>query len=160
MMNINIVCVGKLKEDYLRMACAEYEKRLGAFCRLKITELTPARLPEEPNPAQISAALAEEGKRILACVKPGEAVFTLCIEGKELPSEGLAKEIEKCALSGFGSLCFIIGGSHGLAPEVKSASRFRLSMSPMTFPHQLARVMLLEQIYRAFMITNGGKYHK
>ena len=104
MMNINIVCVGKLKEDYLRMACAEYEKRLGAFCRLKITELTPARLPEEPNPAQISAALAEEGKRILACVKPGEAVFTLCIEGKELPSEGLAKEIEKCALGGFGSI--------------------------------------------------------
>ena len=93
MMNINIVCVGKLKEDYLRMACAEYEKRLGAFCRLKITELTPARLPEEPNPAQISAALAEEGKRILACVKPGEAVFTLCIEGKELP--GVACLLDK-----------------------------------------------------------------
>lgn len=160
MLNINIICVGKLKEDYLRMACAEYEKRLGAFCRLKITELSPARLPEEPNAAQISAALADEGKRILACVKPGDAVFTLCIEGKELTSPALAEKIEKYAVDGFGSLCFIIGGSHGLAPEVKSASSFRLSMSPMTFPHQLARVMLLEQLYRSFMITNGGKYHK
>ncbi len=160
MLNINIICVGKLKEDYLRMACAEYEKRLGAFCRLKITELTPAKLPEEPNPALISAALADEGKRILSCIKQGDAVFTLCIEGKELSSPELAKEIERCAVTGFGSLCFIIGGSHGLAPEVKAASKLRLSMSPMTFPHQLARVMLLEQIYRSFMISNGGKYHK
>lgn len=160
MLNINIICVGKLKEDYLRMACAEYEKRLGAFCRLKITELSPSRLPEEPNSAQISAALADEGKRILACIKPGDAVFSLCIEGKELSSPELAEKIEKFAVGGFGSICFIIGGSHGLAPEVKAASSFRLSMSPMTFPHQLARVMLLEQIYRSFMITNGGKYHK
>lgn len=160
MLNINIICIGKLKENYLRDACAEYEKRLGAFCRLKITELTPAKLPEEPNPSLISAALADEGKRILACVKPNDAVFTLCIEGKELSSPELAKEIERCAVGGFGSLCFIIGGSHGLAPEVKAASRLKLSMSPMTFPHQLARVMLLEQIYRSFMITSGGKYHK
>ncbi|MGN0573800.1 MAG: 23S rRNA (pseudouridine(1915)-N(3))-methyltransferase RlmH [Acutalibacteraceae bacterium] len=160
MININIICIGKLKEEYLRSACSEYEKRLGAFCRLKITELTPARLPENPNPAQISAALSDESERILAKISPNEAVFALCIEGKELSSESFSKEIEKCAVSGFGSLCFIIGGSHGLSPEVKNRAKFRLSMSPMTFPHQLARVMLLEQIYRAFMISSGGKYHK
>ncbi len=160
MININIICIGKLKEDYLRMACAEYEKRLGAFCKLKITELAPARLPENPNDAQIEAALNDESERILAKISANEAVFALCIEGKELSSENFSKEIEKCAVSGFGSLCFVIGGSHGLSPAVKSRAKFRLSMSPMTFPHQLARVMLLEQIYRAFMISNGGKYHK
>ena len=160
MMNINIICVGKLKEDYLRMACAEYEKRLGAFCKLKITELTPARLPENPNDTLIEAALKDEGERILEKISPSEAVFALCIEGKELSSENFSKEIEKCALSGFGTISFIIGGSHGLSPAVKNRAKFRLSMSPMTFPHQLARVMLLEQIYRAFMISSGGKYHK
>lgn len=160
MVNINIICVGKLKEDYLRNACAEYEKRLGAFCKLKVTELTPARLPESPNPAQIEAALSDEAERILSKIAPSDGVFALCIEGKEMSSESFSKEIEKCAVSGFGTLCFIIGGSHGLAPAVKSRAKYRLSMSPMTFPHQLARVMLLEQIYRAFMISSGGKYHK
>lgn len=160
MININIICIGKLKEDYLRSACAEYEKRLGAFCKLKITELAPARLPENPNDAQIEAALADESERILSKISNSDAVFALCIEGKELSSENFSKEIEKCAVSGFGSISFVIGGSHGLAPSVKSRAKFRLSMSPMTFPHQLARVMLLEQIYRAFMISNGGKYHK
>ncbi len=160
MVNINIICVGKLKEDYLRNACAEYEKRLGAFCKLKITELTPARLPDNPNESQIEAALNDESQRILSKISPTEAVFALCIEGKELSSENFSKEIDKCAVSGFGSLCFVIGGSHGLSPAVKSRAKFRLSMSPMTFPHQLARVMLLEQIYRAFMISSGGKYHK
>ncbi len=160
MININIICIGKLKEDYLRMACAEYEKRLGAFCKLKITELAPARLPENPNETQINTALADESERILAKISQNEAVFALCIEGKELSSEQLSAEIEKLAVSGFGSLCFIIGGSHGLSPEVKRRANFRLSMSPMTFPHQLARVMLLEQIYRSFMISSGGKYHK
>ena len=160
MMNINIICVGKLKEDYLRNACAEYQKRLGAFCRLKITELQPARLPESPNDSQINAALEDEGKQILSRIAANEAVFAMCIEGKMLSSEKLSEEIENYALKGFGSLCFIIGGSHGLSPAVKARANFRLSMSPMTFPHQLARVMLLEQIYRAFMISNGGKYHK
>ena len=159
-MNINIICVGKLKEDYLRNACAEYQKRLGAFCRLKITELQPARLPENPNDTQINAALEDEGKQILSKIAANEAVFAMCIEGKMLSSEKLSEEIENYALKGFGSLCFIIGGSHGLSPAVKARANFRLSMSPMTFPHQLARVMLLEQIYRAFMISNGGKYHK
>ncbi len=160
MINVNIICIGKLKEDYLRKACAEYEKRLSAFCKLKITELSPARLPENPNDSQIEAALNDEGERILSKISQNEAVFALCIEGKELSSVGLSKEIEKCAVLGFGTLCFIIGGSHGLSPAVKSRAKFRLSMSPMTFPHQLARVMLLEQIYRSFMISSGGKYHK
>lgn len=160
MININIICIGKLKEDYLRSACAEYEKRLGAFCKLRITELAPARLPENPNDAQIEAALAYESERILSKISSSDTVFALCIEGKEISSESFSKEIEKCAVSGLSSLCFIIGGSHGLAPSVKNRAGFRLSMSPMTFPHQLARVMLLEQIYRAFMISSGGKYHK
>lgn len=160
MMNINIICVGKLKEDYLRSACAEYQKRLGAFCKLKITELAPSRLPENPNESQISSALEEESKQILSKISPNEAVFAMCIEGKMLSSEKLSEEIENFALKGFGNLCFIIGGSHGLSDKVKARANFRLSMSPMTFPHQLARVMLLEQIYRAFMISSGGKYHK
>ena len=160
MININLICIGKLKEDYLRMACAEYEKRLGAFCKLKITELAPARLPEDPNPSQIKAALDDEAERILTKINPNEAVFPMCIEGKMMPSEKFSQEIESCALSGRGSLCFIIGGSHGLSEKVKSKAKLRLSMSPMTFPHQLARVMLLEQLYRAFMISGGGKYHK
>ncbi|MBQ2841619.1 MAG: 23S rRNA (pseudouridine(1915)-N(3))-methyltransferase RlmH [Clostridia bacterium] len=159
-MNINIICIGKLKEDYLRSACAEYEKRLGAFCKLKITELTPARLPENPNESQIEAALTDEKERILSKISNTDTVFALCIEGKELSSEKFSEEIEKCAVSGSSSLCFIIGGSHGLSSEIKNRAKFRLSMSPMTFPHQLARVMLLEQIYRAFMISSGGKYHK
>ncbi len=160
MLNINVICVGKLKEDYLRAACAEYQKRLGAFCRLNITELTPARLPENPNDSQIAAALADEGDRILAKIANSDAVFAMCIEGKMLSSEALSDEINKLAVGGFGSLCFVIGGSHGLDPRVKNRAKIRLSMSPMTFPHQLARVMLLEQIYRAFMISSGGKYHK
>lgn len=160
MFNVKIICIGKLKEDYLRMACAEYEKRLGAFCKLNIIELTPARLPEEPNPAQINAALEDEAERILAKLAPGDAVFPMCIEGKTMSSERFSEELEKCGISGQGSISFIIGGSHGLSEKVKSKARIRLSMSPMTFPHQLARVMLLEQIYRGFMILSGGKYHK
>lgn len=160
MLNINIICVGKLKEDYLRAACAEYQKRLGAFCRLNIIELTPARLPDNPNDSQIAAALADEGDRILAKIANGDAVFAMCIEGKMFSSEALSAEIDKLAVGGFGSVNFVIGGSHGLDPRVKSRAKIRLSMSPMTFPHQLARVMLLEQIYRSFMISSGGKYHK
>ena len=160
MLNVNIICVGKLKEDYLRGACAEYTKRLGAFCKLKITELTPSRLPENPNDNQIAAALNEEAVSILKNISKSDAVYALCIEGKEISSEKFSSELERVAVGGTGTVDFIIGGSHGLSPEVKQRADMRLSMSPMTFPHQLARVMLLEQIYRAFMISNGGKYHK
>lgn len=160
MMNVHIICVGKLKESYLRDACSEYIKRLGAFCKLTITELAPAKLPENPNPAQINAALEEEAVAILSKIPNGAAVYPMCIEGKMLSSEELSKEIENTGIGGTGTVVFIIGGSHGLSEKVKQKAKIRLSMSPMTFPHQLARVMLLEQIYRAFMISSGGKYHK
>ena len=160
MINVNIICIGKLKEDYLRAACAEYQKRLGAFCKLTVTELSPSKLPDNPNDAQITAALNDEAERILSKISANDAVFAMCIEGKELSSEALSAKIDELAVSGFGSICFIIGGSNGLAPQVKQRAKIRLSMSPMTFPHQLARVMLLEQIYRSFMISSGGKYHK
>ena len=160
MINVNIICIGKLKEDYLRAACAEYQKRLGAFCKLTVTEPSPSKLSDNPNDAQITAALNDEAERILSKISANDAVFAMCIEGKELSSEALSAKIDELAVSGFGSICFIIGGSHGLAPQVKQRAKIRLSMSPMTFPHQLARVMLLEQIYRSFMISSGGKYHK
>ena len=147
MYNIDIICVGKLKEDYLRGACAEYSKRLSAFCKLKITELTPARIPDDPSKAQIDSALADEGKRILQLIHQSARVYAMCIEGKQLSSEELSRDIEQAAVG-------------GLTDEVKRRANFKLSMSKMTFPHQLARVMLLEQIYRAFMISSGGKYHK
>ncbi len=160
MMNVTILCVGKLKEDYLRAACAEYVKRLGAFCRATVLELDEARLPDKPSQAQITAALAEEGKRILSKVPNGAFLVTLCIEGERFTSERLAQSLAAAAASGKSSVVFVIGGSFGLSDEVKSASALRLSMSDMTFPHQLARVMLLEQVYRAFSINANTKYHK
>ncbi|MCR5149746.1 MAG: 23S rRNA (pseudouridine(1915)-N(3))-methyltransferase RlmH [Clostridiales bacterium] len=159
-MNVNIICVGKLKEDYLRNACREYEKRLGAFCKLNIIELTPCRLPENPNPAQINAALEEEGERIISKINRGDAVFTLCIEGEEKSSEAFSKLLSSVMTDGASNIDFIIGGSFGLSDRVKAAGKYRLSFGKMTFPHQLARVMLLEQVYRAFMIQSGAKYHK
>lgn len=160
MLNISIICVGRLKEQYLRDACAEYSKRLGAFCKLSIIELTPAKLPDSPSEAQISAALASEGKQILSKISPSDKVCAMCIEGKMLSSEQLSERLASYAVSGCGSIAFVIGSSCGLDEQVKRRADLRLSMSPMTFPHQLARVMLLEQIYRAFMISSGGKYHK
>lgn len=160
MYNVNLICVGKLKESYLRDACAEYSKRLSAFCKLKITELTPHRIPDNPSQAQIDSALFEEGKKILSLITPNERVYAMCIEGKLLDSVELSKEIQNAGVAGSGNIVFIIGGSHGLSDEVKKRANFKLSMSKMTFPHQLARVMLLEQIYRSFMIADGKKYHK
>ena len=123
-------------------------------------ELAEERLNDTPSAAQITAALDAEGKRILAKIPVGAAVIPLCIEGKEMPSPALADTLNRLAVDGKSDVVFIIGGSCGLSDAVKAAATLRLSMSPMTFPHQLARVMLLEQIYRAFQISNGGKYHK
>lgn len=159
MMNVQILCIGKLKESYWREACAEYAKRLKAFCTFSIVELPESRLPDDPSPALIEKALEEEGEKLLAAAK-GSAVIPLCIEGKELSSPQLAQRLEDLASRGFSSVSFVIGSSFGLAERVKRAGAVRLSMSPMTFPHQLARVMLCEQIYRAFQIQNHGKYHK
>ncbi len=159
MLTVQIICVGKLKEAYWRGACEEYAKRLQPFCRFSIVELPESRLPENPSQSQISAALKTEGIKILS-VAGSAALFALCIEGKPLSSEQLSEKIDTMSVNGTSAVSFLIGSSFGLSEEVKQAANFRLSMSPMTFPHQLARVMLCEQIYRAFQIMNNGKYHK
>ena len=160
MLDINIVCVGKLKEKYWSEACAEYAKRMKAFCRFGIVEVEEERLPDDPSQAQISQTLVREGHRILSRIGRGTRIIALCIEGKMYTSEELAKELEKTALDGCSSIALVIGGSWGLSDEVKNAAAIKLSMSRMTFPHQLARVMLCEQLYRSFQIQSGGKYHK
>ncbi len=159
MLTVQIICVGKLKEDYWRQACSEYAKRLQAFCKFAITELPESRLPENPSKAQIDAALKAEGVKILAAAG-SSTVFALCIEGKTLSSEKMAEKINTLTVNGVSAISFIIGSSFGLSEEVKQAADYQLSMSPMTFPHQLARIMLCEQTYRAFQIINNGKYHK
>lgn len=161
MLNLNLIVVGKLKESYLREACAEYVKRLNAFCKLTITELPESRLPDSPSEKEIFAALANEGKSI-AAILTGKGCYNIamCIEGKQLSSEKLAEKIGSISVEGKSTLNIVIGSSHGISEDVKKLSDLRLSMSEMTFPHQLARVMVLEQVYRSFQILNGGKYHK
>lgn len=159
MIAITIIAVGKLKERFFADAVTEYCKRLGAFCKLSIAEVDEYRLPQNPSDAQIEKGLLEEGKAILSKIPQRAHITSLCIEGKTQSSEELAADIAK--VSGETSqIVFVIGSSHGLSDEVKEKSHKRLSMSPMTFPHQLARVMLCEQLYRACSITAGGKYHK
>lgn len=158
MMNVTIISVGKLKEKYLRDAIAEYSKRLQAFCNFRIIELDESRLSEKSSQREIEQALETEGKNILR--NSQGFIFSMCIEGKQLSSEEFAKKFTDIGVSGTSAVTFIIGSSFGLSDEVKRKSDFKLSMSKMTFPHQLARVMLAEQIYRAFQINNGGKYHK
>lgn len=160
MLSVKILCVGKLKESYWREACAEYAKRLSAFCKFEIEEVDEARVPENASQAQIDAALQTEGKRLLERAPSGCRMIALCIEGRELSSEALAANIDSAMVGGVSSMAFVIGGSWGLSKEVKQRCDQRISMSPMTFPHQLARVMVCEQIYRAFQINSGGKYHK
>lgn len=159
MIKLHLICVGKLKESYWRDAFAEYEKRLGQFCSFTLTELQEYRLPSDPSVAQIVAALDEEGER-LEKISTGSKRIALCIEGKEFSSVEFAEKIEAYGVQGYGSIDFIIGSSFGLSPHIKEKADLRISFSPMTFPHQLARVMLMEQIYRAFQIMNHGKYHK
>lgn len=161
MLNVNLIVVGKLKESYLREACGEYAKRLGAFCKLKIIELSESRLSENPSEKEIFTALANEGKAISALLNGKDCYnIAMCIDGKQLSSEKLAEKIGSVSVEGKSTMNIVIGSSHGISEDVKKLSDFRLSMSEMTFPHQLARVMVLEQIYRAFQILNGGKYHK
>lgn len=161
MLNVNLIVVGKLKESYFREACAEYVKRLGAFCKLKITEIPESRLPDDPSEKEIKAALSAEAKAIRNLLS-GKDCFNiaLCIEGTMLSSEKLAEKVGEVSVSGKSTLNFVIGSSFGIDGEIKKMCGLRLSMSEMTFPHMLARVMILEQIYRAFRILNGGKYHK
>lgn len=159
MLKLQVICIGKLKEEYWRAAYAEYAKRLMPYCRFTLEELPEHRLPDRPSQAQIEGALEEEGKRILAAAGRAPLV-ALCIEGQQLSSEQFATKLEQLSVNSFGSLCFVIGSSFGLSDEVKGKASLRLSFSSMTFPHQLARVMLCEQIYRAFQINTHGKYHK
>ena len=160
MLTVNIICIGKLKEAYLRDAQSEYSKRLTPFCKLNIIELDEYALPQNPSDAQINQGLEKEGKDILSHIAKDAYVYAMCIEGKQRSSTVLSAEIDRLQVDGNSNLTFIIGGSFGLSDEVKSRANARLSMSEMTFPHQLARVMLLEQIYRSFQISSGTKYHK
>lgn len=160
MISITVICLGKLKEKYLVDACNEYKKRLGASCKIEIVELTPARLSENPSQKEIESALEGEAQKIFEKVPSGAKLYSLCIEGRQLSSVELSKRIESDTSFSTNKIAFVIGSSFGLANSVKEKSDLKLSMSKMTFPHQLARVMLLEQIYRAMQISNGTKYHK
>lgn len=159
-MNINFIAMGKIKEAYYRDACAEYLKRMGAYVNARVCEPSPVDLPQKPSPAQIEAALRQEAVKIREQIKPGSFTIAMCIEGKTIFSEELAQKLENIAGQGISTINFLVGSSFGLDEELKKQSSLRLSMSPMTFPHSLARVMLMEQVYRACSISNNGKYHK
>jgi 23S rRNA (pseudouridine1915-N3)-methyltransferase len=159
-MQVNIIYVGNIKDKFLADAVAEYEKRLSAYCKIQNTELKESRVPENASDAEINAAIAEEGKKILAAIPKKSYKIALAVEGKELSSVEFASKIDKSAEFGNSQITFIIGGAFGMAEEVKAACDFRLSVSKMTFTHRMMRFILLEQIYRAFNINAGGKYHK
>ena len=160
MQRVTVLCVGKLKEKFYIDAAAEYVKRLQRHCKLELIELPEQRLPDEPSPAEIQKALRTEGDAIRERLPKGGAVIALCIEGKPCSSQELSRRMADLAVQGKTQLTFLIGGSVGLDEDLKRQADWRLSMSPMTFPHHMARIMLLEQIYRAYQIAGGTKYHK
>lgn len=159
MIKITLIALGKLKEKYLSDAVQEYKKRLSRYCSFDICEIEPIRLSDKPSEAEINNALEKESQIILKKIPSGSKVISLCVEGKEMPSEQFAKRIEEFCNAGQ-NITFIIGSSYGLCETVKKQSDIKLSLSQMTFPHQLFRVMLLEQTYRAFKINEGSTYHK
>ena len=160
MFDIMLITMGKLKEPFYISAAAEYAKRLGGYCRFTLLELPECRLPENPSAAEIAAGLEKEADTILAKIPKGAWFCVFTPEGKALSSEAFAGKLREVKLSGRSSACFLIGSSFGMAPRVKEKADFRLSMGPMTFPHHLARIMVLEQLYRAEAIQAGSKYHK
>lgn len=160
MINVTLICVGKMKEKFYMDAAAEYQKRLGAFCRLQVIELPEEKLPQAPSQALIDAALAKEAAAIRSRLPPSSSLVALCIEGQMRSSQELAGLLRTWENDPAKHLVFLIGGSFGLEEGLKREAWVRLSMSPMTFPHHLARVMLLEQVYRAFQINAGSPYHK
>ena len=160
MFDITLIAMGKLKEKFYLSAASEYEKRLNGFCRFQILELPEFRLPENPSPAEIAAGLEKEAELIFSKIPKGAWFCVLTPEGKVISSEALAEKIKEVKLSGKSSACFLIGSSFGMSPRVKGAADFKLSMGPMTFPHHLARIMVLEQLYRSEAIQAGSKYHK
>ena len=159
-MKIKLICVGKMKERFYVDAALEYTKRLSAYGKVEVEELPETRLPEAPAPAEIHAALEAEAEKILPRIPKGACTVALCVEGKGLSSPALADFLAQRMNAGLSAFCFLIGGSFGLAQRVKERADFKLSMSEMTFPHHLARVMLLEQLYRAFKIQENAPYHK
>ena len=160
MFDITLITMGKLKEKFYLSAAAEYAKRLGGYCRFTLLELPEVRLPDDPSPAEISAGLEKEAELIFSKIPKGAWFCVFTPEGKELSSEAFAAKLKEVKLSGKSSACFLIGSSFGMAQRIKDMADFKLSMSPMTFPHHLARIMVLEQIYRAESIQAGSKYHK
>lgn len=160
MLSVKFICVGRMRERFYAEAFQEYAKRLQSYCKLQLAEPAEVKLGDGPSAREISAALDKEGAEILAAIPEGSYVVALCVEGKELPSEAMAQLLAQRENSGKPKLCFIIGGSYGLSPRVKARADLKLSMSQMTFPHHLARVMLIEQLYRGFKIKEGSQYHK
>lgn len=158
-MNINVIAVGKIKEKYFTDAINEYTKRLSRFAKLTVTEVADERIPDNASEKELEKIKNTEGEKILSKLPPSSFVIAMCIEGEEISSEGLADKIADISMVS-GSITFIIGGSLGLCDKVKSVSNLRLSIGPITLPHQLMRVVLLEQIYRAFKINNNESYHK
>lgn len=160
MFEITLIVMGKLKEKFYTAAAAEYEKRLKGYCRFQLVELPECRLPDDPSPAEITAGLEKEADQIIAKIPKGAWFCAFTPEGKLLSSEALASKMKDVKLSGKSSCCFLIGSSFGIATRVKEIADYKLSMSPMTFPHHLARIMVMEQLYRAEAIQAGSKYHK
>lgn len=160
MLGVTFICVGKMKEKHYAAAFAEYQKRLGGFCSFELAEIDEQRLPDSPSDREMAAALEREGAEIEKRVPKGACVVAMCVEGEKMSSPALAKRMEFLASGGVSRLCFIVGGSFGLSEKLKQRADLRLSMSDMTFPHHLFRVMLAEQVYRAFMINAGTRYHK
>ncbi len=160
MMHIKIIAVGRLKEEYLRAAQLEYVKRLTPFCKIQITEIAEARIGGKPSRAEIKSALKKEASSILKEIPSDSFVFSMCVEGRAFSSVEFSEKIDRAAIAGISNMVFIIGSSFGLDEEIKQQSSQQISFSSMTFPHQLMRIMLLEQIYRAFSILNHTKYHK
>ena len=160
LLQVKLICVGKLRERFYIEAFEEYRKRLGAYCRLECADIGEQRLPDNPSEAQVRAALERAADEILKAVPSDAYLVALCVEGGQMPSEGMAELIAGRENSGKPKLCFVIGGSYGLSERVKERAELRLSMSKMTFPHHLARVMLAEQIYRGYKIKEGSRYHK
>ena len=160
MLNIKFICVGKLRERFYIDAFNEYARRLSAYCKFECAELNETKLGDKPSDKEIENALVRESADIEKAIPKDAYVIAMCVGAKQLKSEELAQKIKSLALSGRGKICFIIGGSFGLAESVKQRADMRLGMSEMTFPHHLARVMLTEQIYRSFKIIEGSRYHK
>ena len=160
MFDITLITMGKLKENFYISAAKEYTKRLSGYCHFTLVELPESRLPENPSPAEIAVGLEKEAETILARIPKSSWFCVFTPEGKELSSEKFAEKMKDVKLSGKSSAIFLIGSSFGMAPKVKERADFRLSMGPMTFPHHLARIMVLEQLYRAEAIQAGSKYHK